>query len=101
LVSAWGGDNVTLDWPTTAETVGNEILKINPNLLVVVEGTWYAGDLTGVLLRPVKLDLPNRVVYEAHNYPWDFSFLNCFEIHRGNQFSFSSSFLSLFFLFLS
>jgi endoglucanase len=35
-----------------------------------VEGVGYASDLSGVDDLPVRLDLPDRVVYQAHDYAW-------------------------------
>jgi len=66
----WGGGNTNLDWHLAAQTCGNAIGKVNPNVLIIVEGLSYAGDLHGVYSLPLKLDTANRVVYEAHEYSW-------------------------------
>jgi endoglucanase len=60
-----------LDWPRAAETAGNLVLRANPRLLVVVEGTNYATDLRGAGVRPVRLRVRHRLVYSAHDYSWD------------------------------
>eukprot|EP01121_Diplochlamys_sp_Union-15-3_P022633 TRINITY_DN9707_c0_g1_i2.p1 TRINITY_DN9707_c0_g1~~TRINITY_DN9707_c0_g1_i2.p1 ORF type:complete len:379 (-),score=48.71 TRINITY_DN9707_c0_g1_i2:38-1174(-) len=72
--AVWGGSDPNTDWHGAAQNLGNQILSINPNLLIFVEGINYALDLTGVRNLPIKLNVADRVVYEAHNYQWDFSF---------------------------
>lgn len=67
--ATWGGPADT-DWHAAAERGGNAVLSVNPDLLIFVEGVSYAGDLSGVAGLPVTLDVPNRVVYEAHDYAW-------------------------------
>lgn len=57
-------------WAAAAETCGNRLLKLNPDWLVVVEGTESANDLSGARKRPIKLDVDNRLVYSAHIYGW-------------------------------
>jgi hypothetical protein len=58
------------------------VLAVNPNLLIIVEGIDYAGDLSGAYSQPIKddpmgvdtlpldLTVSNRLVYSPHNYPW-------------------------------
>lgn len=67
LCATWGGAPAA-DWHGAAERGGNAVLSANPNLLVFAEGLSYAGDLSGVANMPIVLNVPNRVVYEAHNY---------------------------------
>ncbi len=67
--ATWGGPPET-DWHAAAERAGNAVLAVNPSLLVFVEGTRYAADLSGVGTLPVELDVADRVVYEAHDYAW-------------------------------
>ncbi|KAI8632533.1 endoglucanase E1 [Xylariaceae sp. FL1651] len=57
-------------WATAAEKCGNRLLKMNQDWLIIVEGTESGNDLTGVQVRPVVLDVPDRVVYSAHVYAW-------------------------------
>lgn len=57
-------------WAAAAERCGNRLLAINPDWLIVVEGTSSANDLTGVRTRPVELSQPNKLVYSAHVYAW-------------------------------
>lgn len=58
-----------LDWHAAAQRAGNEVLKVNPNILIVVEGVNFPRDhLSRVAEFPIVLDRPNRLVYAAHNY---------------------------------
>ena len=95
--SLWGyGDpNATghpRDWVLAAESAGNYILSLNPNLLIFAEGVrhdpagpifngsgylyWPGSNLVGVgkaggrrpAPRPLTLSVPNRLVYSAHDY---------------------------------
>ena len=96
--SAWGfGDDNTTgyprDWAAAAERTANQvILALNPNLLIFVEGVrgdpagpyvngqkylyWPGGSLVGVgkaggarpAPRLISLNVPNRLVYSAHDY---------------------------------
>ena len=84
------------NWPAAAERAGNLILSINPRLLIFVEGTdeynfiftWFGGSLNGVANFPVVLDVPNKVVYSAHDYGPD--------LFQQNWFNPSTSTASLF-----
>lgn len=75
--NATWGDGSASDWAAAAERIGNAVLSIAPDWLIVVEGTsdydgatyWWGGNLQGVRDRPVELALPNRLVYSAHDYP--------------------------------
>lgn len=68
----WGGENPLLDWRAAAQRAGNAILRQNPNLLIVVEGTRYSLDFTRAAELPVRLSIPNRLVYSPHNYGWSY-----------------------------
>jgi endoglucanase len=69
--ATWGGSAGT-DWHATAELGGNAVLGVNPHLLIFVEGVNYALDLSGAQSLPVQLSVPNQLVYEAHNYGFDY-----------------------------
>jgi endoglucanase len=68
-----GGPN---DWHLAAQRAGNAVLAINPHLLIFVEGVdafendfyWWGGNLEGVHSAPVRLKIPNQLVYSAHDY---------------------------------
>jgi endoglucanase len=66
----WGGSDPALDWRAAAERGGNAVLAVNPSLLIVVESTEYSLNFNGVRSLPVRLSVPNRLVYSPHNYGW-------------------------------
>lgn len=78
--ASWGTGDLTTDWRLAAERCGNAILAINPDWLIVVEGVaknvpnqqlsghWWGGNLEGVANNPVRLNIPNKVVYSPHEY---------------------------------
>ncbi len=90
VTAKWDDTTDVNNWKYEAEKVGKEILDINPNLLVMVEGvetypkegfdyttkdvnnyygTWWGGNLRGVKDHPVTIaNHPNQVVYSPHDY---------------------------------
>lgn len=71
VLAQWGDAlGAAFDWPSAAERCAAEVLSVNPDLLVFVEGVGYARLLAGVRDRPVELALPGRLAYSAHDYPW-------------------------------
>ena len=74
--ATWGDGNPNTDWRMAAEKVGNAILAVNPNWLIIVEGIeqyngdayWWGGNLEGAAKYPVRLSRPNKLVYSAHDY---------------------------------
>jgi endoglucanase len=74
--ACWGCGDTTRDWRLAAERAGNAILAVNPDWLIIVEGvdcfgsdcTWWGGMLQGVTDFPVRLNVPNRLVYSPHEY---------------------------------
>lgn len=66
--ATWSSGPSSLQWRAAAERAGYAILEENPNLLISIGGLDYSSDL-----RELK-ELPNlpkeRIVYEAHSYPW-------------------------------
>lgn len=69
--ATWGGPSTT-NWQAAAELGGNAVLEVNPRLLIFVEGVDYALDLTGAAKLPVHLKVDHRLVYEAHDYGYDY-----------------------------
>lgn len=75
--ACWGCGDPSKDWRLAAEKAGNAILSVNPDLLILVEGvandngqsTWWGGNLIGAKDFPVRLQVPNRLVYSPHEYP--------------------------------
>jgi len=87
----WGGGNSNIDWHKAAQLCGNAIHSVNPNLLIIVEGLAYSSDQTGVYTLPLVLSVPNKVVYEAHDYSWFHAPVKTFgELHQelGNKWGF-------------
>jgi endoglucanase len=74
--ATWGDGNPKTDWRLAAERAGNAILEANPDWLIVVEGVervgglqyWWGGNLSEAGRSPVRLNLPGRLVYSAHDY---------------------------------
>ncbi|GAA2764833.1 cellulase family glycosylhydrolase [Streptomyces paradoxus] len=74
--ACWGCGDTSRDWRLAAQRAGNAVLSVNPELLIMVEGVqsydgtngWWGGNLMGVARHPVQLDVPNRLVYSAHDY---------------------------------
>ncbi len=75
--ACWGCGDPSTDWRLAAQRAGNAILAVNPNWLIFVEGVdcyngdcyWWGGNLIGAAAAPVQLNVPNRLVYSAHDYP--------------------------------
>jgi endoglucanase len=71
LKPAWGKSSPTdIDIAPMYTTVGNAILHVDPQVLIICEGLGFAADLTGVHTHPIKLSQPNKVVYSMHDYHW-------------------------------
>ncbi|PVE19403.1 cellulase family glycosylhydrolase [Arthrobacter sp. Bz4] len=77
-VARWGGSNPAHDWHAAATRAGKAVQTVNSKLLIIVEGveaqgngswTWWGGGLADVAKKPVKLTVPNQVVYSPHDYP--------------------------------
>jgi endoglucanase len=78
FAATWGDDAET-DWRAAAERIGNAILALCPRMLIFVEGidgthnnedSWWGGylGLAGPDKYPVRLSVPNRLVYSPHVY---------------------------------
>jgi endoglucanase len=75
--ATWGDGNAATDWRLAAEKAGNAVLAVNPHLLIIVEGIqtvggntyWWGGNLQNAGAYPVRLSVPNQLVYSAHDYP--------------------------------
>jgi endoglucanase len=74
--ATWGDGNPLTDWRAAAERAGNAVLQANPDWLILVEGIehhgddwyWWGGNLSLAGQLPVQLSVPNKLVYEAHDY---------------------------------
>jgi endoglucanase len=76
--ACWGCGDRRRDWAAAATRAGNAVLEENPRLLVIIEGvehqgngasTWWGGGLADVRQHPIRLSVPDRVVYSPHDYP--------------------------------
>jgi len=80
--ACWGCGEEKRDWRLAAERCGNAIHEVNPDWLIIVEGNdhygeegwqkgesyWWGGMLKGAKEFPVRLNVPNKLVYSAHDY---------------------------------
>lgn len=92
-VATWKTGNLATDWASAAERIGNAILDVNPRLLIFVEGidrtkdpnrtSWWGGALDDVEKHPIKLKLPNRLVYSPHVYGPDVFNMKYFATDQG------------------
>lgn len=70
----WGGNGPT-DIHAMYQAVGNAILAVNPDALIICEAVInyktgaYEGDLSVVRNFPIKLVHPSKLVYSVHEYP--------------------------------
>ena len=85
------------DFRQAATNAGNQILAVNPHLLMFVEGTelwpdkaygggveayWWGSILRGVKNDPVVFKVPHQLVYSPHEWgPWHFKHLGQFNAH--------------------
>jgi endoglucanase len=70
------------DWRYAAQTLGNQLLDVNPHLLIIVEGVQmyldpmkgvmtgglWGSNLIGVQYDPIVLSYPSQLVYSVHEY---------------------------------
>ncbi|XVV06988.1 cellulase family glycosylhydrolase [Actinosynnema sp. CA-248983] len=88
--ACWGCGDTARDWRLAAERAGNAILSVQPDWLIFVEGVscpsgglsnvwdndpsndedcgWWGGNLSKAGQFPVRLSVPNRLVYSPHEY---------------------------------
>ena len=74
--ATWGEGDSEHDWRAAAQKCGNAILKVNPDVLIIIEGVekykstsyWWGGNLRGVKDSPINLSHPEKLVYSPHEY---------------------------------
>lgn len=71
LKPTWGDGNPRTDWRAAAERGAEAVLAVNPRLLIIVGGIDYQTNLAHVRNAPVRLSIPNRLVYAPHDYAWN------------------------------
>jgi endoglucanase len=72
----WADGGPGTDWRAAAEKAGNQILTVNPKLLIVIEGVekvnnfsyWSGGNLGVAFVSPVHLTPASQLVYSIHDY---------------------------------
>mmetsp|Transcript_79274 Transcript_79274/g.220394 ORF Transcript_79274/g.220394 Transcript_79274/m.220394 type:complete len:610 (-) Transcript_79274:80-1909(-) len=64
----WGDGNEDTDLMLAQQVAGNQVLAVNPDLLIFVEGLCFSSDFRPVRDHPIKLNVANRVVYAPHTY---------------------------------
>lgn len=64
----WGSGDSKTDWKMAAEKAGNMIHKIAPHWLIFVGGIDAQLDFIDAYQHPIKLTLPNKLVYTGHFY---------------------------------
>lgn len=80
ILPSWGGRDPA-DWHKAAEELGQKLLAVNPDILIVVEGINWSGTipllgsgsrphLTPVRDTPIQVPGANKIVYAAHNYSY-------------------------------
>ncbi len=90
--ATWGTGNSGTDWNLAAEKAGREILSVNPNVLIFVEGVqdnpvcssgwghWMGGNLEPQACAPISTNaIPaNKLVFSPHVYGPDVYFQSYF-----------------------
>jgi len=95
--TTWGTGNTATDWNLAVERIGSHVAA-NTNWLVFAEGTanspeclhdpygtptgdacFWGEDLLGVTQNPIKLSIPDRLVYSPHVYGPDVAYQKYFE----------------------
>jgi endoglucanase len=66
----WGSGVAATDWALEATAIGNSLLNIASDWLIIVEGIDYSTNLKDVKNAPIKLAVANRLVYSPHDYSW-------------------------------
>mmetsp|Transcript_18511 Transcript_18511/g.51523 ORF Transcript_18511/g.51523 Transcript_18511/m.51523 type:complete len:702 (-) Transcript_18511:157-2262(-) len=80
LQPVWGGGDPATDYKMAMQNAGNAVLAVNPDTLIVIEGLCFGMELRFIKHSPMELDLPNKIVYEVHNYQ-EFQFSTLFTSH--------------------
>ena len=65
----WGKGG-PFDFHRVSEELGNRLLTINPNLLIIIEGLHFSSNFSYYDHTPVQLIYPNKVVFSPHLYAW-------------------------------
>jgi hypothetical protein len=74
--ATWDESSSQTNWKHFVEQAAARIHAVNRNLLILVEGIecykniwgWWGGNLVPVKEHPIKLGVPNKLVYAPHEY---------------------------------
>jgi hypothetical protein len=64
----WGDGNPETDWAAASKRAGDAVLAVHPDAVIVVEALCFAMELRPLTEHQIELSVPNRLVYEVHNY---------------------------------
>ncbi|GMH75062.1 hypothetical protein TrLO_g8803 [Triparma laevis f. longispina] len=65
----WGRGDPELDWYKVATDLGNKVLAVNPDILIVVTALCFGMDLRGCKdTGAVELDVANKLIWTVHSY---------------------------------
>lgn len=67
----WGTEGRN-DWRRASMLAGNMIHNINPDMLILIEGIFGGTNLRDVKKYPVQLNVPNKLVWSAHVYSFQY-----------------------------
>ena len=65
----WGRGG-PFDFHRVSEELGNRLLNINPDLLLVFEGLHFSTNFLGFDHTPIQLIYPNKLIFSPHLYAW-------------------------------
>eukprot|EP00929_Paragymnodinium_shiwhaense_P065727 TRINITY_DN3292_c0_g4_i1.p1 TRINITY_DN3292_c0_g4~~TRINITY_DN3292_c0_g4_i1.p1 ORF type:complete len:743 (+),score=91.01 TRINITY_DN3292_c0_g4_i1:101-2329(+) len=71
----WGDGNPETDWAMAATKGANAVLAVNPNVVITVMALCSGMCLIPARTHPIQLNVPNRLIYETHNY-FEYVFVN-------------------------
>ncbi|KAF2297879.1 hypothetical protein GH714_004696 [Hevea brasiliensis] len=75
----------TDDWYKYIFEGASAIHKANPDVLIFASGLSYANDLTFLREKPLGSNFDNKLVYEAHWYPWSWDDRKTWDVELLNE----------------
>lgn len=73
------------DWYKHILEGASAIHKANPDVLIFASGLSYANDLTFLREKPLGSNFDNKLVYEAHWYPWSWDDKKTWNVESLNE----------------
>ena len=68
FIPLWNFGGAHFDWKRAATLAAEAILAVNPNHLIIVESPNSGLNMVPVKPFPMKLSVPNRLIYSVHLY---------------------------------